>query len=323
MSPSTEQIFAVCHFDSAARAQQAVSELQQIGVDSSAVKTISGDSLSGMAANQVQQQFLSAGVHQEDASYLEQELRQKGGVLAIIRTTSANEAKVDQILTRYGAHETDEYKTGQTTGKQATGDQTLKVVEEELVVGKRAVVRGGMRIYSRIIERPVEENISLTEESVHVDRQKVNRPISTAEVDALARGQVLEATTTGEEAVVSKKARVVEEVSIGKEASQRTETVRDTVRKTDVQVEKIDSDVDAYFQKDFQTQYGKSGGDYTSYQPAYQHGYTMASDPQYKGKSYSDVEKSLRSSYESNNPGSTWDKVKGAVQTGWNKVTGK
>ena len=42
--------------------------------------------------------------------------------------------------------------------------------------------------------------------------------------------------------MVNKQARVVEEVVVGKEATERTETVRDTVRRTDVEVEQLDSD---------------------------------------------------------------------------------
>ena len=49
--------------------------------------------------------------------------------------------------------------------------------------------------------------------------------------------RTIEATAQGEEAVVSKDARVVEEVGIRKDATQRTETVTDKVRRTEVEVE--------------------------------------------------------------------------------------
>jgi len=50
----------------------------------------------------------------------------------------------------------------------------------------------------------------------------------------------MEVREKSEEAVVQKQARVVEEVRVGKEVNERTETVRDTVRRTDVQVEETD-----------------------------------------------------------------------------------
>jgi stress response protein YsnF len=40
----------------------------------------------------------------------------------------------------------------------------------------------------------------------------------------------------GEEAVVGKEARVVEEVTLRKDVGERTETVRDTTRRTEVKV---------------------------------------------------------------------------------------
>jgi stress response protein YsnF len=50
--------------------------------------------------------------------------------------------------------------------------------------------------------------------------------------------KVVEMTETAEEAVVSKTARVKEEVLISKDATERTETVRDTVRREDVEITK-------------------------------------------------------------------------------------
>lgn len=65
-----------------------------------------------------------------------------------------------------------------------TGDQTIKVVEENLQVGKREVETGGVRVRSRIVERPVEENLRLREERVTVQRNPVNRPTTEADLTA-------------------------------------------------------------------------------------------------------------------------------------------
>jgi uncharacterized protein (TIGR02271 family) len=118
----------------------------------------------------------------------------------------------------------------------------LPVIEEELKVGKRAVRRGGVRVYSRVTERPVEEQVHLREEHVTVDRRPVNRAVTDADTSALRDSEIV-LTETAEEAVTSKEARVIEEVVVGKTTTERTETVRDTVRRTDVDVEQIDADV--------------------------------------------------------------------------------
>lgn len=120
----------------------------------------------------------------------------------------------------------------------ATGrtDDTIKVMEEQLVVGKREVGRGGMRVRSYVVERPVEAQVTLHEERVTIERHPVNRPVTAA--DAAAFGdKTLEAHATREEAVVGKDVRVVEEIGLKKEEADRVETVRDTVRKTEVDVE--------------------------------------------------------------------------------------
>jgi uncharacterized protein (TIGR02271 family) len=117
----------------------------------------------------------------------------------------------------------------------AERDEVIPVVEEELHVGKREVGHGRVRIQSRVVERPVQEQVNLREERVHVERRPADRPLS--EGDAAFRDRTIEAEERSEEAVVSKEARVTEEVVVRKDVEERTETVSDTVRKTEVDVE--------------------------------------------------------------------------------------
>lgn len=50
-----------------------------------------------------------------------------------------------------------------------------------------------------------------------------------------------EVRTQGEEAVVGKTAKVVEEVVVGKKVTEHQETVSDTVKRTDVEVDEMKS----------------------------------------------------------------------------------
>lgn len=144
------------------------------------------------------------------------------------------------------------------TGNQASaeGGQKLNIIEENLQVGKRVEQTGGARIRSRIIERPVEEHVRLREEHVNIERRDVNRPATAADFAAFKEGEI-SVTESAERAVVAKEARVVGEVSIGKEVTEHDETVRDTVRKTDVEVERLQGGQtrtgDAYSDNDSQT----------------------------------------------------------------------
>jgi len=133
---------------------------------------------------------------------------------------------------------------GRTDTNRGTAEQeeVIPVVEENLVVGKRDVNRGGVRVRSYVTETPVHEQIRLRNERVNVERRTVDQPLSAAEGDAF-RERTVDMTATGEEAVVGKTARVVEEVVVSKSAEEHVEEVSDTVRRTDVEVDR-DTDVE-------------------------------------------------------------------------------
>ena len=116
-----------------------------------------------------------------------------------------------------------------------TGEQVIPVVQEELVVGKRQVDRGGVRVYSQLVETPVSADVSLRNERVVVDRRAVDRVAT--EADFIIDPNVIEVSASGEEAVVGKTSRVVEELRVGKQASEHTEQITDTVRHTEVDVQ--------------------------------------------------------------------------------------
>ncbi len=122
--------------------------------------------------------------------------------------------------------------------KAATGGDTLEVAEERLVVGKREVERGGMRVRSYMVETPVSQQVSLREETVGIERRPVNRAVGAG--DEAFRDRSIEMRETGEEAVVGKEAFVTEEISLRKNTAQRTQEVNDTVRHTEVEVERVD-----------------------------------------------------------------------------------
>lgn len=121
------------------------------------------------------------------------------------------------------------------TATNVTGEQVIPIVQEDLVVGKREVDRGGVRIYSHMVERPVSADVTLHDERITVDRRVVDRPATAADFETGAG--VVELTAKGEEAVVGKTSRVVEEVLVGKQATDHTEQINDTVRHTEVDVE--------------------------------------------------------------------------------------
>lgn len=184
-------------------------------------------------------------------------------IVTVIADSSDKALRAAQIMDDCGAIDVDERygnmgsTAGSVTSDNYSADSTragdldtdrnynsgdsnsIPVVEEELHVGKREVDRGTVRVRSRIIERPVEEHIRLREERVTVERNAVNRPATEGDLSTLREGEI-ELKQRAEVPVVNKEARVVEEVRLNRDVVERDETVRDTVRKTQVD---IDEDV--------------------------------------------------------------------------------
>ncbi len=185
-------------------------------------------------------------VHEHYASGVNQ-----GGALLAATVDDEDAAEVAALLKQHGAKDIDGNKQAADAGtpvygggSNATSDvvregTTIPIIEENLVVGKRDVDRGGVRVYSHVVETPVATDVTLHDEFINVERRFVDRPATAADFAAGA-GKTIELNATGEEAVIGKTARVVEEVVVGKEGSQRTETVSDSVRKTEVEVEELD-----------------------------------------------------------------------------------
>lgn len=218
----------------------------------------------GAAIGGVTGALVDAGVDEDDAHAYAEGIR-RGGALVTVRASDADVDRIVDILDDDGTVDFDEREstwrsegwTGAGTATASTppaigatgltdqasstsnrADEVIPVAEEKLHVGKREVNRGRVRLHSRVVEHPVQEQVSLREEHVEVER----RPMSGAtQAGAIAgdpfQERIIEVEERAEEAVVSKEARVVEEVVLRKEAGQRTETISDTVRKTEVDVE--------------------------------------------------------------------------------------
>lgn len=208
------------------------------------------------------------------------------------------------------------------------GEITIPVVEEELTVGKREVERGHVRVHTYIEEVPVEEEVRLRQESVTVERHPADRPATEADLETFAE-ESMEFTETAEEPVVNRRARVVEEVTVHQDVEEHTETVRDTVRRTHVDVDQEGTrsatrvggieTYDADFRQHHTSTFASSGGAYADYEPAYRYGYTLGTEERYRGRDWSALESDARRDWEARHTG-TWDRYKDAIRYGWEKV---
>jgi len=288
--------------------------------------------------------LVDMGVPEEDARYYEEGIR-GGRSLVTVTAEDASAARAQDIMNRHGAIDVHADYGSMASSSQPSTTQTTNyssstavpqeqarfdIVEEEVQVGKREVEGGGVRVRSYVTETPVQEQVRLREEHVVVERHPVNRPASEADIAAFQEG-VIEVTEHHEEAVVAKQARVVEEVVVGKDVTEHVETIHETVRRTDVEVENLGSTGSTYgtyetfeprFRNLHSTRYGGAGMTYESYLPAYRYAHTLASDPRYSGYDWNRLESEARRSWEERNP-NTWEQFKDAVRDAWTEVTGR
>lgn len=331
-------------FDNREHAQRAVDDLQSAGISRNHIDLRMGQELVsqygarsmreddegfwssvrsffGMSEGRITDQGIE-GVGPEDA-------------LVTVHADDELAERAADILDEHGAIDVDERRagapgvSGETSRAPAAGaeaERRIPVAEEELRVGKRPVSRGGVRIYTRTVERPVEEDVTLRDEKVQVERRPVDRPVSAASEDELFKENTYEVRESTEEPVVEKRTRVKEEVDVRKQARERKETVRDTVRGTDVRVESLTPEeqrefarYEPEFQSDWQAKYSRSGMSYDQMLPGYQYGYHLGHDPRYSTSNWSEIEPKVKRDWDERGHG-PWDRFKDAVRSGWERA---
>jgi uncharacterized protein (TIGR02271 family) len=237
----------VAVYETAAQAGAAVNDLQVAHVLPDAIsqhtKTLTASGTTHSAPRE-QGFWASLFGSEHDASVYDRSVEDGASVLTV-RVPDDGVDRVTSILESHNPIDLDEraaqYTTEGGTGSAASNSHlasdegTIRLAEESLAVGKRAVSGGTTRVRRYVVETPVEEQIALQDEKVVVDR----RPVTGGQPVANFTDKTIEMTETHEEPVISKTARVTEEVSLHKQATDRVETVKDTVRRDEVEVEQV------------------------------------------------------------------------------------
>lgn len=299
-------------FSSEEVAEQVIRDLRDQGFSERNITHMKGDQ------DDIEDELEREGVPDDDADYYAEGLR-GGGSLVSVRAKDNQVDEAVEIMNRHaetdsigdasyaagtptmGLADTDTVETDteilgadtltneSSAAATNTDEARLDVVEERLKVGKREVQRGGMRVRRVVTEQAVEEQVTLRDETIRVDRRPVDRTLDGDNTDLFTE-KTYEFTETDEEAVVAKEAHVVEEVVVGKDVENRTETVRATVRRADVEIEEFSAD------------YGKA----------------LASDARFEGREWHEFESDARSDYERDNEGGEpWDSIRDTVKSNY------
>lgn len=153
----------------------------------------------------------------------------------------ASPVAVDRSATEADLEVTPTVPASNTSAQAVVEEAHIPVVKEELRVGKRQVSRGRARVRSFTRETPVHEQVDLCDEEVQIDSRPSEQHLNESEVESagLFKDRVFEIAEMREEAVVTKVAVVREEIIVQKLLKHRTETVHDTVRHTEVEIEDL------------------------------------------------------------------------------------
>lgn len=260
-------------FDTTQQAEAARKNLIKAGFPDDDINLISGENLQheGKAIRHpsIWQRLFGTDV-EEDYADVYTRAMDTGGVILTLRADEDDAARAMGILDRHQAVDVPSRKTGLadtglTTGATAaagavgatgtaatshtdavhtslTGDESeeeiLRLAEENLEVGKRLVKEGSTRVRRYVTTEDVTAEVALREQHADIFRRAVDEPAYLGDIDWSEK--VVEVTETHEQPVVNKTAKVVEEVVVRTDESERVETINDTIRRQNVDIEHVD-----------------------------------------------------------------------------------
>lgn len=233
-------------FDNPDAAYEVEDTLMHQGIEESSFHLAAKEGEASQSMDEIRsflQELFGSENSEEIDNYVE-EIRRGGAVLSVDLPDDKAIEPVQEAMLDAGAIDMDDLveqwrqEEQALTGEEAEEEkQAVPIVEEQMEVGKSQVSKGRVRVISRMVETPVEEEVSLKEEKASIQRRPVDRPASPEELEAQGEKSI-EVEETAEKPVISKSARVVEEVEVGKETSEQTETIEGTERHTEVDVER-------------------------------------------------------------------------------------
>jgi uncharacterized protein (TIGR02271 family) len=250
-------------FDTAQHAEAARDNLEAAGFAASEISVINNQSLA-LAGDRLTepglwQRLFGRDVQPSEATTYGLAVN-SGGVVLTVRVPETDVAKATSILNADQAVDLQKQEgegsisaagppeTAATLPKLATmatgsalpGEEVFRLAEEQLNVDKRVVQDGTTRIRRFVTETPVEAQVTLHEEHAQVIRRAISDPTFARDVDWTEK--TIEVTETAEEPVITKSVHIAEEVIIRKEATDSVRTLRDKVRRQQVEVERIHLD---------------------------------------------------------------------------------
>jgi uncharacterized protein (TIGR02271 family) len=256
-----EKIVAV--YDKAGKAKDAVRALEASGFPSGDISVLNRDSLTDAEVREagLWKRLFGRNVGDHESAVYGRTIESGGAVLSL-RLQDTDVARAMKILDVHNPVDVTERASSlglatpaapkpavatppvsvpSIANKSVAKEEVLRLAEEHLDVGKRQVETGRARVRRFVIEKPVESQVTLHEEHAEMLRRAVSDPTQIKDIDWSEK--TIEITETAEQAVVTKSAHIAEEVVIRREGSDHVETVRETIRRQQVELERLPRDI--------------------------------------------------------------------------------
>jgi len=264
----------VAVYDTPAHADAAVRALKAAGFHESDISVFNGERLKAgkatLSANVKEpglwQRLFGTDVYQHEATVYGQTV-EDGGVVISLRVPESEVAHATAVLDIHrpvdvhdravtmgvapAAHVETVKETIQavplaavqtvavTPKLAAAQPDVLRLAEEQLQVGKEMAETGRTRVRRFVTEKEVAADVTLHEEHAELIRKAISDPKFIGDIDWA--DEEIEVVETAEHAVAKKTAKIVEEVALRKVGTDHVETIRDKLRRQQVEIERVDA----------------------------------------------------------------------------------
>jgi uncharacterized protein (TIGR02271 family) len=285
-----------------------------------AFATALGGAAIGAGVGAIAGALVGMGVPEDQAKYYEGEAK-AGKTLVTVRAGDRYD-EAQRILRDQGAYHIqsrDRTSGASTLPLQSSAvrpslagedrdTETVRLREEELVANKQTVETGQVRVGKEVVSEERTIDVPVTREEVYIERTPVDRHPSDRPMDD--RGETISMPVREEQVEVEKRAVVYEEVDVGKREVQGTQQVSGTVRREEARIER-QGDVSVA---------GSETDRPAAADPGYRYGYEMRDRPEYRGRTWSEVEPEAQRAWTQRYPNTPWNGVRESIREAWEQT---
>ncbi len=118
----------------------------------------------------------------------------------------------------------------------------IPVIEEQVVVGKRVVETGSVRISKKVSEEQATVSLPLLHEEYDVERVAINQMVDTPPLAVRYEGDTTIIPVLREVMVVQKRYEILEEIRITKRITESVDTQQVLLRKEEITIDRTATD---------------------------------------------------------------------------------